>query len=125
MPTVLLEGSRNQVVPESLLKDIVPETHYVLVCIMQKYNNIVKHKVLKESIEANKHIPSLSQEIFKFNPGSQICCQLDMEEGWFYRYFMLLPSSLTSLNASLKLAVERQDNLNPVMSSNQMEKLPD
>jgi hypothetical protein len=53
-----------------------------------------------ELTESYTTIPSLCQEITKYNPGTRICCQLD-SEGRFYRLFMLLPSSLTALEGCL------------------------
>jgi zinc finger SWIM domain-containing protein 3 len=98
-----IQGLRNQLAPETLLKEVVSEVHSIAGLsqnLIQRARNIVKDKVMNENVESYKNIPSLCQEIIKSNPGTQICCQVD-SEGRFYRLFMLLPSLLIALNACI------------------------
>jgi hypothetical protein len=98
-----VHGSRNKVASESLLKEVVAETHFfggLSHSKIQRARDIVQKSVHNEKIELYKYLPTLCQEVIKYNPGSRICCQLDSEER-FFRMFMLLQSSVVALNGCL------------------------
>jgi hypothetical protein len=96
-------GSHNQVAPKALLKEVVAETRSVgglTHAMIQRAQNIVRNNTQNELTESYTTITSLCQEVIKDNPGTRICCQLDLQ-GRFYRLFMLLHSSLIPLECCL------------------------
>jgi hypothetical protein len=85
------------------LKEVVAESHSVgglSHAMIQRARNIVRNQNDTESNKSYTTIPSLCHEIMKYNPGTRICCQLD-SQGRFYRFFMLLPSSIDALDSCL------------------------
>jgi hypothetical protein len=79
-------GSRNQVASETLLKEVVAESHSIggiSHAMIQRAQNIVRNQNDIESNKSYTTIPSLCHEIMKYNPGTRICCQLD-SQGRFY-----------------------------------------
>jgi hypothetical protein len=63
-------------------------------------DNIVKHQIHNKNVDGYPYIPSLCAGIIKYNPGSQICCQVD-SENHFYQFCMILPSCISALDACI------------------------
>jgi hypothetical protein len=100
-----VQGSNNKVASESLLKKVVSETyHHVQLShnMIQRARDVVRNTTYNGNQESYSKIPSLCAEISKSNPGSRICLQLD-KEGRFFRFFILLQSSLKALEGCLPI----------------------
>jgi Ulp1 protease family, C-terminal catalytic domain/MULE transposase domain len=96
-------GSRGKVAEGKMLKNVVAETYKrsdLSYAKIHRARELVRNSSEVTNAETYKQIGGLCTDLNSNNPGSRVCLQLDSEDR-FFRLFILLKSSLDSLDACL------------------------
>jgi hypothetical protein len=92
-------GTQNKVASRKKLNNVVTETYKqsdLSYAKIHRARELVRNSLEIEKVQSYKEIGGLGIELCTNNPSSRICCQLDSKDR-FYRFFIILKSSLQSL----------------------------